>query len=69
MYFSFTYRLVIDDLNYDKLYMLNMNISVCFESRGPCVINSAVIFKNSLLPKTLCDFSMRSTRKGTCHQQ
>lgn len=47
----------VDDLHEENLFLVNMNISVCFESRGPCVIESAIILQNSLIPKMSCGFS------------
>ncbi|VDI06314.1 Hypothetical predicted protein [Mytilus galloprovincialis] len=51
------FKLTVDDLSEENLYIVNMNISVCFESKGPCAIESAVILQNSLIPKMQCNFT------------
>ncbi|XP_076116682.1 uncharacterized protein LOC143084161 [Mytilus galloprovincialis] len=46
----------IHDLNAEKKYMLNMNMSVCLEQDGACLV-SVPIFQNTKLPKLGCDWS------------
>lgn len=41
------------DLKVDRKYQMILNISLCLESSGPCVLET-VVFKNSLLPKKPC---------------
>lgn len=43
---------------------MNMDVSVCFEDGGVCVINKADIFKNILLDKDYCDWSSHIADKG-----
>ncbi|CAG2244639.1 unnamed protein product [Mytilus edulis] len=45
----------IDDLPEQRKFLVNMNISVCFESDDPCLYDF-VLFKDSLIPKILCDW-------------
>ncbi|XP_063410695.1 uncharacterized protein LOC134693725 [Mytilus trossulus] len=47
----------INNLPSENLYLLNMNLSVCFESPGVCEVGPVNIFVNTLLPKKTCDFS------------
>ncbi|KAK3102203.1 hypothetical protein FSP39_009587 [Pinctada imbricata] len=46
----------ITDLRAEKIYVFNMNISVCFESSGDCRINFPV-FSDTRIPMTTCDFA------------
>ncbi|KAK3101652.1 hypothetical protein FSP39_005219 [Pinctada imbricata] len=46
----------ITDLRAEKVYVFNMNISVCFESSGDCRINFPV-FSDTRIPMTSCDFA------------
>lgn len=36
--------------------MLNMNLSVCFEKEGPCLV-SVPVFENTKLPKLGCNWN------------
>lgn len=63
--FKIFYRLTVDDLSEENLYIVNMNISVCFEAKGPCAIESAVILQNSLIPKMQCNFTHGFNIQGT----
>jgi hypothetical protein len=54
--FYFLPRFTIHDLSSEKQYMLNMNISVCLEHDGACLV-SVPIFKNTKLPKIGCDWN------------
>ncbi|VDH91582.1 Hypothetical predicted protein [Mytilus galloprovincialis] len=49
----------IHDLQAEKKYMLNMNLSVCFEETGPCLV-SVPVFENTKLPKLGCDWTQTS---------
>lgn len=48
--------LEIRDLPYQRKYYLNLNVSVCFESRGSCEISVPVLTRVAL-PKAECDWS------------
>ncbi|VDI42060.1 Hypothetical predicted protein, partial [Mytilus galloprovincialis] len=50
---------IIYDLQAEKKYMLNMNLSVCFEETGPCLV-SVPVFENTKLPKLGCDWTQTS---------
>lgn len=50
------------DLTAAKQYMLNMNMSVCFEKEGPCIV-SVPVFENTKLPKLGCDWSKTNLGK------
>ncbi|XP_052083535.1 uncharacterized protein LOC127720826 [Mytilus californianus] len=47
----------INNLLSENMYLVNMNLSVCFESSGACEVGPVNIFVNTLLPKKTCDFS------------
>lgn len=51
----FFIRYSIDDLADERKFLVNMNISVCFESDAPCLYD-IVLFQDSLLPKIMCDW-------------
>ena len=55
-------RYTIHDLQAEKKYMLNMNLSVCFEQDGPCLV-SVPVFENTKLPKLGCDWDVASFGK------
>jgi hypothetical protein len=44
-------------------YVLNLNTSICMEAHGDCVVDM-VIFKNTTLPKLICDWSSGFTIPG-----
>ena len=48
----------IDNFWSSNKYLLNMNISVCYESNGPCEIDGAVIFDNDMVQKEMCNWKM-----------
>lgn len=52
-YFLFT-RYTIDDLKGEKQFLVNMDISVCFEAHGPCVLKIPILTEVRL-PKPLCN--------------
>ena len=47
---------MIQDLSMEKQFLVDMDLSVCFEANGPCVLTSNVL-RNARLPKPLCDLS------------
>ncbi|XP_052090897.1 uncharacterized protein LOC127727822 [Mytilus californianus] len=47
---------VIQDLSMEKQFLINMDLSVCFETKGPCVLTSNIL-RNARLPKPVCDLS------------
>ncbi|XP_076089891.1 uncharacterized protein LOC143061777 [Mytilus galloprovincialis] len=47
----------INNLPIENMYLVNMNLSVCFESSGACEVGPVNIFVNTLLHKKTCDFS------------
>ena len=49
------YRYKIDDLHVERKYRFDMNLSICLESTGPCLYDM-VLFKDTLVPKILCDW-------------
>lgn len=55
------------DLSAEKNYMLNMNMSVCLEQDGACLV-SVPIFTNTKLPKLGCDWSRGFKIPGKCTQ-
>ncbi|KAK3101936.1 hypothetical protein FSP39_007496 [Pinctada imbricata] len=48
---------VIEDLWTRQELLMDMNISVCFEAYGPCLINNVAVLKNQLFPKKACSLS------------
>lgn len=46
----------VKDLTSKNEYVVDLDISVCFESNGTCAIVASVL-SNSHLPKTTCDWS------------
>jgi hypothetical protein len=51
-FFSYT----IQDLSMEKEFVVDLDISVCFEANGPCVFNSNLL-KSARLPKPLCNLN------------
>ena len=47
----------IKDLTSKNQYVVDLDISVCFESNDTCVILTSVL-SNAHLPKTTCDWSI-----------
>ncbi|CAG2251944.1 unnamed protein product [Mytilus edulis] len=45
----------IEDLKYKRQYVVNLQLSVCFEDKGPCTISIPVL-TNAILPKSVCDW-------------
>ncbi|VDI79784.1 Hypothetical predicted protein [Mytilus galloprovincialis] len=45
----------IEDLKYKRQYVVNLQLSVCFETTGPCTISIPVL-TNAILPKSVCDW-------------
>ncbi|VDI38368.1 Hypothetical predicted protein [Mytilus galloprovincialis] len=45
----------IEDLKYKRQYVVNLQLSVCFEATGPCTIRIPVL-TNVILPKSVCDW-------------
>ena len=43
----------------ERLYLVNMNLSFCFESSGPCH-KTIVVFQDTLLPKTACGWNSQA---------
>jgi hypothetical protein len=56
-------RYSIDDYQAQMKYVLNLNTSICLEAHGDCVVDM-VIFKNTTLPKLICDWSSGFTIPG-----
>ncbi|XP_071123195.1 uncharacterized protein [Mytilus edulis] len=51
------------DLAGENMFLLSLNISVCLEVEGSCLIH-VPIFKNTKLPKYQCDWSKNRNSKG-----
>ncbi|XP_062596534.1 uncharacterized protein LOC134257978, partial [Saccostrea cucullata] len=49
-------NLVLYDLPFDHAYQMDLNVSVCFESRGNCDVEVSVL-KNAILRKSECDWT------------
>ncbi|VDI13107.1 Hypothetical predicted protein, partial [Mytilus galloprovincialis] len=47
----------IDDLPDDKMYIVSMNVSVCFEANSTCEDDIVNVLNNALLPKQQCEYS------------
>lgn len=60
------FRFVIDDLPSQKMYMIDLKLSVCLEANNPsdCVFKTDV-FKNLKLRKRLCNWNMGFKIKGS----
>ncbi|KAJ8320500.1 LOW QUALITY PROTEIN: hypothetical protein KUTeg_002087 [Tegillarca granosa] len=58
---------ILTDLTSENMYMISLNLSVCMESVGDCIVDTQVLF-NQKLPKILCsdDFSVKDwlSKKG-----
>lgn len=53
--FQILFSYQVEDLESEKKYMVSLNLSICFESHGPCVVSIPVL-KNARLPKAVCDW-------------
>ncbi|VDI33335.1 Hypothetical predicted protein, partial [Mytilus galloprovincialis] len=49
-------HILIDDLPDDKMYIVSMNVSVCYETNRTCEDEIVNILDNALLPKQQCEF-------------
>ncbi|CAG2253142.1 unnamed protein product [Mytilus edulis] len=47
----------IDDLPDDKMFIVSMNVSVCFEANSTCEDDIVNVLDNALLPKQQCKYS------------
>ncbi|VDI36462.1 Hypothetical predicted protein, partial [Mytilus galloprovincialis] len=45
------------DVYNEKQFLVNMNVSICFEDGGPCDLDNIPVLENSLLNKGQCDFN------------
>ncbi|XP_071145140.1 uncharacterized protein [Mytilus edulis] len=50
-------KLVIDDLPDDKMFIVGMNVSVCFDANSTCKDDIVNVLANGLLPKQQCRYS------------
>ncbi|KAK3101942.1 hypothetical protein FSP39_007535 [Pinctada imbricata] len=57
LYGVFVVEYMMSDLHADSELLLNMNISVCYESSAPCD-KVFQVFKNTKVPKTTCDWKI-----------
>lgn len=46
----------VDDMYGERLYLVNMNLSFCFESSAACY-KTIIVFSDTLLPKTSCSWN------------
>ncbi|XP_052067239.1 uncharacterized protein LOC127706622 [Mytilus californianus] len=46
---------IIEEFKISRMYMVNLNLSVCFETHYPCVIHVTVL-RNTQLPKRICNW-------------
>ena len=58
-FFSYT----IQDLSMEKEFVVDLDISICFEANGPCVFNSNIL-KSARLPKPLCNLNSNMSFGG-----
>jgi len=54
----------IDDLKDERLYLINMNFSACFDAQDDSTCVSVPIFVNTELPKLLCNWDLSFNIKG-----
>lgn len=54
--FHFCFSFTVENLYREGAYLLSANISQCYEANQDCAINH-VLFTNSLLPKSVCNWS------------
>ncbi|XP_076085495.1 uncharacterized protein LOC143056292 [Mytilus galloprovincialis] len=45
------------DVYNERQFLVNMNVSICFEDGGPCDLENIPVLENSLLNKGQCDFN------------
>ncbi|ESO82597.1 hypothetical protein LOTGIDRAFT_236952 [Lottia gigantea] len=50
-----TAQFTIDDLNSEKKFLVNLNISICLEKDKPCFL-SVPVLTNTKIPKLVCDW-------------
>jgi hypothetical protein len=51
--FLFSYD--IEDLKYKRQFVVNLQLSICLESNGPCLMTIPIL-DNAILPKSVCDW-------------
>lgn len=60
--FLYVYSFTIDNFQGERFFLVNMNLSLCFEAYEDC-IRRISIFENTLLPKRRCPWDVNT---GTC---
>ena len=53
----------IDDLEGERIYIVSLNISICFDDHTDCYM-SAQILKHTRLPKELCKYDTQYSIRG-----
>lgn len=56
---------IIEDFKVSRQYMVNFNLSVCFETYYPCAIHVPVL-RNTQLPKRICNWKNDFIDTGNC---
>lgn len=61
----FFYSFTIDDLPDDKMFIVSMNVSVCFDANSTCEDDIVNVLDSALLPKQQCKYSEDFNVEGT----
>jgi len=56
-------RYTIDDLVLSELYIVDLSVSICFESNGPCLLTRDIL-SGAILPKPLCQWKSANLING-----
>ena len=56
----------IEDLWSKHMYLVNLNLSLCWDSVGSCDLDSVNILDNVLIQKKACDWSLTFPVSGKC---
>lgn len=60
--FFYVYSFTIDNFQGERFFLVNMNLSLCFEAHGDCIRRISIL-ENTLLPKRRCPWDVNT---GTC---
>jgi len=67
-FLSFLLSLSSLEISEEDKYIVNLNISTCLESTGPCLTDT-VVLKDAVLPKHTCDWDFEFVDTGKYFNQ
>lgn len=61
--FVFSFRYSLEDLNGERMFLLNMDLSVCFEAEGSCSLKLPLL-RDVFIPKPVCNLDQGFPKFG-----